>query len=70
MDVAQLTITNGDGSDVECSPVIEAMIILLLKADGSICEHNEGLVELHYVRNNAKVWGKLKAHVGLERIRG
>lgn len=70
MDLAQLAIRNGDGLDVECSAVVEAMILVLLKADASICEHREGMVELHYVRNSAKVSGKLKAHVGLERIKG
>ena len=68
-DLATLAITNGDGLEVECSPVVEAMIIVLLKADDEICGHREGVVELHYVRKTAKVAGKLKAHVGLERIR-
>lgn len=62
-------ITNGNGKPVECSPVVEAMIALLLKSDLQICGNREGLVELHYVRNSAKVSGKLKSHIGLERIK-
>lgn len=69
VNLAEIALTNGDGREVECSAVVEAMILVLLKADESICEHREGLVELHYVRNTAKVSGKLKAHVGMERIK-
>lgn len=69
VNLATLAITNGDGREVECSPVVEAMIIVLLKAEEEIAGHREGVVELHYVRATAKVSGKLKAHVGLERIR-
>lgn len=64
-----ITITNGAGRPVEFSAVVEAMILVLLHADDSICSHKEGCVELHYVRGSAKVAGKLKSHLHLEHIR-
>jgi len=68
-EIAAISITNGEGREVECSSVVEAMILVLLGADDSICKHREGFVELHYVRATAKVDGKLRHHLGLERIR-
>ena len=72
--MTQLCITD-DGTELVVSPVVEAMIRVLIQSDESICQKNEGLVELHYVRprtnrGTAKVVGKLKAHLALEYIRG
>jgi len=58
-----IAITNGAGQNIECSAVVEAMILVLLHADDAICAHKEGLVELHYVRGSAKVAGKLKSRL-------
>jgi hypothetical protein len=73
--VTQLCITDERGAELAVSPVVEAMIRVLIQSDDAICQNSEGLVELHYVRprtsrGTAKVSGKLKSHLALERIRG
>ncbi len=70
-----ILLTDGDGAAIEISPVLEAMIEVLLLGEDKICQNNEGTVELHYVRprterGRAKVDGKIKSHMGLAQIRG
>lgn len=61
-------VTNGNGQPVEVSPLVMAMIRVLVNGQEQITSHEQAAVELNYRAKPVKVSGKLRAHVGLERV--
>jgi len=64
----QIMVIDAAGVQIEVNPIVLAMLRLLVKSQDRIAQAREATVELHYVSQTRKVDGKLKDHIGLERM--
>lgn len=68
VEQVQVFAIDANGQQIELSPIISAMLRLIVRTRHRLDRSQDATLELHFIRATGKVSAAMQDHVGLEKV--